>query len=77
MCDGAEIVVNGNCGWSVGENLMSGSIAVHGNGGSSAGATIRGGRVFIEGDTGARTGIADEGRHRWSWAARSATCPAS
>ena len=39
MCDGADIVVNGNCGWSVGENLMSGSISVTRNGGSSTGAT--------------------------------------
>ena len=26
MCDGARITVHGNCGWSLGENLMSGAI---------------------------------------------------
>ena len=61
MGDGARITVNGSCGWSVGENLMSGSIDVHGNGGSSAGATLRGGRVFVAGTTGARTGISMKG----------------
>lgn len=61
MGDGLEAEINGNCGWSVGENMMSGSIVVHGHAGSSSGATIRGGRIRIEGNSGARTGISMKG----------------
>ena len=61
MGDGLDAEIRGNCGWSVGQNLMSGSITVRGHAGSSAGATIRGGTVTIEGNAGARTGISMKG----------------
>ena len=61
MGDGLEAEIHGNCGWSVGQNLMSGSIVVRGHAGSSSGATIRGGTIRIEGNSGARTGISMKG----------------
>lgn len=36
---GPDIVVDGFVGWSVGENLMGGSIRVHGSASQSAGAS--------------------------------------
>ena len=47
-------------GWSVGENLMSGSIEVHGNGGSSA-ARRSAAAACSRRDDGARTGISMKG----------------
>lgn len=61
MADGLEAEIRGNCGWSVGQNLMSGSVRVRGHAGSSAGATIRGGSIRIDGNSGARTGISMKG----------------
>ena len=31
LCDGPDVTVEGFVGWSVGENLMSGTVQVHGN----------------------------------------------
>ena len=61
MIDGPEVHVQGNCGWSVGEDMMAGLIRVDGNAGNSAGAAIRGGRLFVRGNAGARVGISMKG----------------
>ncbi|HEY8475543.1 MAG TPA: glutamate synthase [Chloroflexota bacterium] len=61
MIDGPEVHVQGNCGWGVGEDMLSGLIRVEGNAGNSAGAAIRGGKLFIKGNAGARVGISMKG----------------
>jgi methylamine---glutamate N-methyltransferase subunit B len=58
---GPDIVVNGFVGWSVGENLMGGSIRVQGSASQSAGSSARGGRIVIEGDASLRAGISLKG----------------
>ncbi len=58
---GPDIVVDGFVGWSVGENLMGGSIRVHGSASQSAGASARGGTIVIEGDASLRAGISLKG----------------
>ena len=58
---GPEIVVNGFVGWSVGENLMGGTIRVRGSASQSAGSSARGGRIMIEGDASLRAGISLKG----------------
>jgi len=58
---GPDIDVNGFVGWSVGENLMGGTIRVRGSASQSAGASARGGRIFIEGDASLRAGISLKG----------------
>src|SRR5580658_9402356 len=58
---GPDIVVNGFVGWSVGENLMGGSIRVKGSASQSAGSSARGGRIIIEGDASLRAGISLKG----------------
>jgi glutamate synthase domain-containing protein 3 len=58
---GPDIVVNGFVGWSVGENLMGGSIRVHGSASQSAGSSARGGRIVIDGDASLRAGISLKG----------------
>lgn len=57
----ATIVVHGNVGWSVGENIMSGLIRVKGNASECAGASGRGGLIVIEGDCSSRCGISLKG----------------
>ncbi len=61
MNDGATFHVLGNCGWSVGECMLSGEIVVERNAASSTGASIRGGTVVVKGHVGARTGISQKG----------------
>ncbi len=58
---GPDIVVNGFVGWSVGENLMGGTIRVRGSASQSAGASARGGRIFVEGQASLRAGISLKG----------------
>ena len=58
---GPDIVVNGFVGWSVGENLMGGSIRVRGSASQSAGSSARGGSIVIEGDASLRAGISLKG----------------
>jgi len=58
---GPDIVVRGFVGWSVGENLMGGSIRVRGSASQSAGSSARGGRIYIEGDASLRAGISLKG----------------
>lgn len=57
----AEIVVHGNVGWSVAENIMSGSVRVKGCASECAGASGHGGVVVIEGDASSRCGISLKG----------------
>src|SRR3984957_978485 len=58
---GPHIDVNGFVGWSVGENLMGGSIRVRGSASQSAGSSARGGTIVIEGDASLRAGISLKG----------------
>ena len=57
----ARIVVHGNAGPGVAENMMSGSVRVRGNASQSAGASGRGGLLVIEGNASARCGISMKG----------------
>ena len=58
---GPDIVVNGFAGWSLGENLMGGTIRVRGSASQSAGSSARGGRIFVEGNASLRAGISLKG----------------
>jgi glutamate synthase domain-containing protein 3 len=58
---GPDIIVDGFVGWSVGENLMGGSVRVRGSASQSAGASARGGTIVIEGDASLRAGISLKG----------------
>jgi glutamate synthase domain-containing protein 3 len=58
---GPDITVDGFVGWSVGENLMGGTIRVRGSASQSAGASARGGRIFVEGHASLRAGISLKG----------------
>lgn len=58
---GPDIVVNGFVGWSVGENLMGGTIRVKGSASQSAGSSARGGQIFVEGHASLRAGISLKG----------------
>jgi glutamate synthase domain-containing protein 3 len=57
----AHIIVHGNVGTGVAENMMSGSVRVKGSASQAAGATAHGGLLVIEGDAGARCGISMKG----------------
>ena len=43
LMDGPEVHIDGNAGWALGENLMSGKITVTKDAGASVAATMRGG----------------------------------
>ena len=51
----------GNVGWSVAENIMSGSVRVKGNASECTAASGHGGLVVIEGDSSSRCGISMKG----------------
>ncbi|KXV34855.1 protein glxC [Gluconobacter thailandicus] len=57
----ANLVIKGNVGPGVAENMMSGSVRIEGNASMAAGATAHGGLLVIEGDAGARCGISMKG----------------
>ncbi|QIB34923.1 protein glxC [Ancylobacter pratisalsi] len=57
----ARVIVNGNAGVGVGENMMSGFIHVKGDASQSAGATGNGGLLVIDGNASARCGISMKG----------------
>lgn len=57
----ADVLVEGNAGQGVAENMMSGSVRVMGDASQSAGATAHGGTLIIEGNAGARCGISLKG----------------
>lgn len=57
----ASITVHGNVGWSVAENIMSGTVRVKGCASECAGASGHGGLVVIEEDASSRCGISMKG----------------
>jgi len=57
LIDGPNVRVNGRVGWSVGENMMAGTVIIEKNAGSTFGAAIRGGDLVCKGSVGSRTGI--------------------
>lgn len=60
-CDGISATIEGNSGWGLGDNLMSGSIVVKEDAGASVGASMRGGEILVWGNAGARAGISMKG----------------
>jgi len=61
MSKEARIVVAGNAGPGVAENMMSGEVRVLGNASQYAGASGHGGLLVIEGDASSRCGISMKG----------------
>lgn len=57
----AQVIVHGNVGWSVAENIMSGVVHVKGCASECAGASGHGGLVVIEKDASSRCGISMKG----------------
>jgi len=57
----AEVVITGNAGVGLGENIMSGRIHVNGNASQSCGATGHGGLIVVDGDASSRCGISMKG----------------
>ena len=57
----AHVVIEGNAGVGVAENMMSGTVRVRGDASQSAGATANGGLLIVEGNAGARCGISMKG----------------
>lgn len=57
----ASVIINGNAGTGVGENMMSGRVHVKGDASQSAGATGCGGLLVIDGNASARLGISLRG----------------
>jgi glutamate synthase domain-containing protein 3 len=57
----AHVIVHGNAGTGVAENMMSGSVHVRGDASQSAGASAHGGLLVIDGNAAARCGIALKG----------------
>jgi glutamate synthase domain-containing protein 3 len=55
------VIVHGNAGTGVAENMMSGEVRVKGDASQSAGATGHGGILVIEGNASARCGISMKG----------------
>lgn len=57
----ASVLINGNAGVGVAENMISGFVHVRGDVSQSAGATAHGGLLVIDGNAGARCGISMKG----------------
>jgi glutamate synthase domain-containing protein 3 len=57
----ATVVINGNAGQGVAENMMSGHVHVKGDASQAAGATGCGGLLVIDGNASARCGISMKG----------------
>ncbi len=57
----ATVIVNGNAGIGVAENMMSGFVRVTGDASQNAGATAHGGTLVIEGNASGRCGISMKG----------------
>jgi glutamate synthase domain-containing protein 3 len=57
----AQVVIEGNAGVGVAENMMSGLVHVKGDASQSAGATAHGGLLLIDGNASARCGISMKG----------------
>ena len=61
MNQAAEVLIRGQAGKGLGENIMSGTIRVAGNVSECAGASGHGGLIVIEGDAASRCGISMKG----------------
>ena len=61
MNGGATVVIEGNAGNGVAENMMSGRVHVRGDASAAAGATAHGGLLVVEGNAAARCGISMKG----------------
>lgn len=61
MNKAATVIVKGNAGVGLAENMMSGEVRVTGDASQSAGATGRGGLLVIDGNAAARCGISMKG----------------
>ena len=61
MNQAATVIVQGNAGTGVAENMMSGRVHVLGDASQSAGASAHGGLLLIEGNAAARCGISLKG----------------
>jgi glutamate synthase domain-containing protein 3 len=59
--DGADFVVQGDAGWSIGADMHSGSVVVDGGAGTNVGASMKGGSVTVKGSVGTRAAIANKG----------------
>ena len=59
----ANIVIHGNAGPGLAENMMSGEVRVTGNASQYAAATAHGGLLVIEGDSSSRCGISMKGEN--------------
>lgn len=57
----ASILINGNAGQGLAENIMSGTVRCAGNASQSAGASGHGGLVVIEGNASSRCGVSMKG----------------
>lgn len=57
----AKVLIRGNAGVGLAENMMSGEVRVLGDASQAAGATGQGGLLVIEGDASARCGISMKG----------------
>ncbi|OYY29757.1 MAG: protein glxC [Azorhizobium sp. 35-67-15] len=57
----ASIIIHGNAGVGVAENMMSGFVHVLGDASQAAGATAHGGMLRIDGNASARCGISMKG----------------
>jgi len=57
----ATVLIKGNAGVGVAENMMSGLVHVQGDASQSAGATANGGLLIIDGSASARCGISLKG----------------
>lgn len=57
----AHILVEGNAGVGVAENMMSGRVRIKGDASQAAGATAHGGLLVIDGNASARCGISMKG----------------
>lgn len=57
----ATVLIHGNAGVGVAENMMSGEVRVAGSASQAAGATGRGGLLVIDGNASARCGISMKG----------------
>ncbi len=57
----AVVMINGNAGVGVAENMMSGEVWVKGDASQAAGATGNGGLLVVEGDASARCGVSMKG----------------
>jgi len=57
----ATVIVDGNAGTGVAENMMSGRVHVRGDASQAAGATAHGGLLVVDGNAAARCGISLKG----------------